>query len=65
MHYHSIVEANIIDAIRHLSDAKRMRDPEKIGQTTRYLNEMLFAAEKSDPKIFEKYKHLLAEQIND
>jgi len=55
MNYQSIQDLNVSDALRHLSDAERMNDPEKIQIARSHLQNQLNLVKDTNPDLYQKY----------
>lgn len=59
MTYKPIDELNISDAVRHLEDARRMNDQERIRVACTYLQRQLDLIKEAKPALYQKYLNLL------
>lgn len=59
MNYKSIEELNIIDALRHLNDARRMNEPERIRIARNHLRNQLDLVKEAKPDLYQRYSNQL------
>lgn len=59
MKYEPIDELNVSDAVRHLEDARRMNDQERIRTARTHLQHQLDLIKDAKPNLYEKYVNLL------
>ena len=59
MKYEPIDELNISDAARHLEDARRMNDQERIRIARTQLQNQLDLVKETKPNLYQKYLNLL------
>jgi hypothetical protein len=59
MNYQPIERANVADAARHLEEARRRKDPDKIVIAVAILKERLALIKNSNLQLYAEFAHLL------